>query len=258
MSWPIEVILFSIILLFIWTALFRWSSKRIAFARYFIIGNFIIYLFYTLALFRPLFIEDLGRGGGAFSAGMMIIIIAPLHLALAYISVLLFSRTDKEGKLTKILRNVGLPAVAIVVGYLISEKQNSIAELKNQGYFEELKRQDEIEKRENSKTHQEFKIFLSNFTADSVYQLEHINLPVPVFYINDSLEIDSVIHYYKHQWPYHLLGLENDVEIYNDWEFNNRKSDEKVIRLSQENKQTEYYFKVVDGQWQLREIKKIN
>ncbi|MHC2991620.1 hypothetical protein OB13_08490 [Pontibacter sp. HJ8] len=254
MNWPFELIFFSIVMTFIWTALFRWSRK-IDSANFFVGSNCGIYVLYILLLFRPLFIHDLGKGGGAFAAGMYIMILSPIHLALTFIAVLIFKKTTSSKRLSKALLLIGLPAATLALGYLIADRKNDVEERNSQVYFEELNRESENEAIRNSRSVQQFESFLKMFSSDSAFQKSRTNLPLAVFQLNENLEVDTVTHYYDHNWKPFKFQENNLTWTYTDWEYLKKKSTERVISRKEENFIVDYNFRF-DNDWELFDIKK--
>jgi len=254
MHWPTKLIFFSIIMMLIWIYLLRWSGKT-KYARYFIIGNLVIYLFYIIALFKPLFIPEFGRGGGAFVSEMLIMIISPIHLALVYIAVLIFIKTEKIKWANNILTTVGLPVAMLFLGYLIAEQKNLEKNRKNQLLHKEFKKRQEAERIRNSKNVEEFESFLVKFYTNQSFQKSHTKLPLPVFFLNDSLQVDSVNHYYEYSWVPLLQDYKKIVLTYNSWKYLDIKSSEKVISQIENDFRVDYNFRFNDD-WELFEIKK--
>jgi hypothetical protein len=239
---------------FIWTALFRWS-RHVDSAKFFVGSNFLFYVLYILLLFRPLFIHDIGQGGGAFAAGMYIMILSPIHLALAFMAVLVFKKTRSSQALNKALLYVGLPAVTLALGYLIAERQNEVEEINSQAYFERLNRESEEEALKNSKTILQFESFLNLFSSDTTFQKAHTNLPLAVFHLNENLEVDTVTHYYDHGWKAFKFPESGLTWAYSDWEYLKKESTERVVSRKEGNFMVDYNFRYDNG-WELFDIKK--
>lgn len=239
---------------FIWTYLYRWSRKFNS-SKYFVGGNFIIFIFYTIALFRPLFIEDLGRGGGSFATGMYILIITPIHLLLTYIVTILFAKSEKSIKLKQGLLLIGLPLAMLVLGYLIANKINEKEEIKTQSFYENLNREIEKDKIKNSRDIIEFRDFLRKFTSDSIFQKSHTNLPLAIYLLNDSLKVDSVFHYYDYDWKPFLTEIKNITWTFNNWDYLEKKTSERTISRIENNLIIDYNFRF-DDTWELFNIKK--
>lgn len=242
-------------MVFIWVGLFRWSKKTDS-AKYLVGANFIIYLFYILLLFRPLFIEELGSGGGGFAAGMYIMILSPIHLTLTFLAVVIFNKVFSSQILGKGLLIIGLPAAALVLGFFIANRKNTAEEINSQLSIEKINRELKAEEIKNIQTAQQFESFLVQFSSDSAFQKAHTNLPLAVFFLNENLEVDTVDHYYDHNWEPFRFPKQNLLWVINEWEYIRKKSSEKVISRTEEDFRVNYNFKF-NKEWELFDIKKV-
>ncbi|WP_276497775.1 hypothetical protein [Pontibacter litorisediminis] len=254
MTWPLDLFLFTIVMMFLWGLILQKVSRSNA-AKVVVLGNVAVYILYTFYFFKPFFDIEAGRGGGAFAAGIYIYILTPLHLLAVYFAVLIFNNFRDIAWLKQILTFVVLPAMAIAFGYSFAVKQQEIADDKQQQYFSELNKRLEQEEISNSRSEADFERFISRFVSDSAFQLDHMRLPLPEFYLTSELTTDTVNHYYEHAVPYFLKGGGAGYFIYDDWENNEIVSSKRTLVVNENGWRVHYHFSY-DGKWKLVEIQK--
>lgn len=250
-----EIVFFAFIGSLIWTYLIKWANKTTT-AKYFAVANLVIYICYVLALFVPLFDTSPGNSGRAFAAGMMIMIASPVHLLVTFLIVLIFRASEESILLRKIFLIIGLPTATLIWGYLIAEKILDEEDRKTQILNANFQKEIEKEKAENSRSLVQFEKFLSEFTSDTVFQKGHTRLPLAIFYLNKSLEFDSVKHYYAHNWKPFRFNINQAFTIFDHREHSGKKSEEWAISRKEGTLKIDYHFKYDGGEWELTEVKK--
>ncbi|SFG90857.1 hypothetical protein [Pontibacter chinhatensis] len=254
MNWPLDLFLFTVVAMFLWGLILqKVSSSRVA--KVIVLGNVAVYIFYTLCFFKPIFDIEAGRGGGAFAAGMYIYILTPLHLLAVYFAILIFNNFREISWLKQLLTFVVLPVMAIAFGYNFAVKQQETVDKKQRQYFTALEKRLEQKEVNNSRSEADFESFILHFVSDSAFQLEHIRLPLPEFYLTSELETDTVNHYYEHTVPYLLKGRGTGFFVYNDWENEEIASSKRTLVVNENDWRAHYHFRY-DGKWVLVEIQK--
>lgn len=254
MTWPLDLFLFTVVVMSLWGLILQKVSRSNA-AKVIVLGNIIIYILYTLYFFKPFFDTELGRGGGAFAAGMYIYILTPLHLLTVYFAVLIFNNLREISWLKQLSTFVVLPVVAMAFGYSFAVKQQEKADDKQQQYFSALEEKLEQEEINNSRSEADFEKFMLRFISDSTFQLNHMRLPLAEYYLTPELKTDTVNHYYEHTVPYLLKGRGAGYFIYDNWENKEIVSSKRTLVVNENDWRVHYNFSY-DGKWELVEIHK--
>ena len=252
MAWPLELFLFSVVIMFLWGLILQKASKNTP-ARVIVKGNIIIYLIYTFFLFKPLISTEPGEGGVSFVASLYILIIAPIHLLAVYFAVLIFNTSGKIQWLRQILTFAILPVVSIAFGYNWAVMQQNKQDYEMQQRFAGINERDKQEKQLNSRSDTDFELFIQHFSSDSVYQRKHIQLPLPEFYLTSDLKTDTVNHLYEHSLPFLLTTANKNAFIYSTWETSDKASEKRSLVVHENDWLVQYHFEH-DQEWQLVEI----
>lgn len=246
--------MFTVVAMFLWGLILqKVSSSKVA--KVIVLGNVAVYIFYTLCFFKPIFDIEAGRGGGAFAAGMYIYILTPLHLLAVYFAVIIFNNFRAISWLKQLLAFLVLPTMAMAFGYSFAVKQQETADEKQQQYFTALERRLEQEEINNSRSEADFEDFILHFVSDSAFQLEHMRLPLPEFYLTSELRTDTVNHYYEHAVPHFLKGRGSGFFVYNDWGNEQTASSQRTLVVNENDWRVLYHFRY-DGKWELVEVQK--